>query len=362
MDAFSRADLRELLEAAAGPCVSLYMPTHRGGAEVQQAPIRLKNLLRRAEELLAADGRKAGEIREFLGEAHRLVGDTPFWRHQADGLAVFAAPGRFHRWRLPLRFEELAVCGERFHVKPLLGLLSGDGRYYVLCLSQGQVRLWRGSRQGLHPMHASGLPASLDAALLPDDTDTSRLGEVQTKETILRYCREVDRALHTALRDEQAPLVLAAVEYLHPIWREASTHPHLVPGGIVGSPDGLAAHDLHEQAWRLVAPEFQRSRAEAVERYRGMANSPRTSHDIKGIVQAASHGRVETLFAAHGHQRWGTLDTETGQVELHLDQQPGDMDLLDAAAVQTLLHGGTVYAVDFPEMPEQVLLAATYRY
>jgi hypothetical protein len=34
--------------------VSLYLPTHRTGAELRQGPIRLKNLLREATEGLAA--------------------------------------------------------------------------------------------------------------------------------------------------------------------------------------------------------------------------------------------------------------------------------------------------------------------
>jgi hypothetical protein len=362
MDAFSRADLRDLLQTSAKFCVSLYLPTHRAGAEVQQDPIRLKNLLRRAEELLAEAGLKSAEAKEILDPAQRLVNETLYWRHQSDGLAVFVGPGLFRTYRVPQRFEELAVVGERFHVKPLLGLMTGDGRYYVLSLSQTYVRLARGSRQGLQELGVSGLPDSLDAALLPDDTDAVRRGEVRAKESIQRFCREVDRALHPVLREEHAPLVLAAVDYVHPIYREANTYANLLQEGVVGSPDKTGASALHEQAWRLVEPHFHKARQEAVGRYRQMANSPRTSHEVKGVVQAAHHGRVETLFTALGHQRWGTIEEGSGQVEMHLEQQAGDVDLLDAAAAQTLLHGGKVYAVELAAMPEQVLLAAIYRY
>ena len=40
---------------------------------------------------------------------------------------------RIHR--LPLAFETLVVVANRFHVKPLLPLFMGNGRFYVLAFS-----------------------------------------------------------------------------------------------------------------------------------------------------------------------------------------------------------------------------------
>jgi len=66
-------------------------------------------------------------------------------------------------------------------------------------------------------------------------------------------------------------------------------------------------------------------------------------------------------------QQWGTFNRETGEVALHAE--PGDnqrlpdgRDLLDAAAVQTFLNGGTVYAVKAVEIPNGGILAAVFRY
>jgi hypothetical protein len=53
----------------------------------------------------------------------------------------------------------LVIVSERFHVKPLLPLLSGDGRFYVLALSQNEIRLLQGTRYSveqvdyLHPIY-----------------------------------------------------------------------------------------------------------------------------------------------------------------------------------------------------------------
>jgi len=47
---------------------------------------------------------------------------------------------------------------------------------------------------------------------------------------------------------------------------------------------------------------------------------------------------------------------------LHEEAKPGDEDLLDLAAVQTLLNGGTVYAVELEKVPDGASLAAVFRY
>jgi hypothetical protein len=47
---------------------------------------------------------------------------------------------------------------------------------------------------------------------------------------------------------------------------------------------------------------------------------------------------------------------------LHREVKPGDEDLLDFAAVHTLLNRGTVYAVELKKVPDEAPLAAVFRY
>jgi hypothetical protein len=95
MDVIRRTDLERLALRGAGPSVSLFLPTHRAGPEVQQAPIRLKNLLREATRALQADGVKAPMVHAVLAPLQRLVNDGLFWQYQSDGLALSSRPG----WR-----------------------------------------------------------------------------------------------------------------------------------------------------------------------------------------------------------------------------------------------------------------------
>lgn len=378
MDLFTRSDLKPLLEERQTHCVSVFMPTRRGGGE--QDPIRWRIHLGEAEEMLVQAGLRAPEAREQLEPARRLLDDPIFWQSQCDGLAYFLASPFERLYRLPLAFEDLVVVGPRFHVTPLLPLLGGNGRFYVLAVSRNAVRLLQGTRDAVSAVDLTGVPHDLAAALLtrqrePVRTITARptgaggpwqatshgVGVDDPKEDLLHYFQQIDRALHPVLRRDEAPLALAAVDYLQPIYRQANSYPHLVAEGVAGNPDHLSDKQLHDRAWPLVQPGFEEAQQNAASQYRELAGTGRTACDLRQIVPAAGRGEVETLFVARDTQRWGRFDPATGKVEEREHAQPGDEDLLNYAAAHTLLHDGAVYAVALEEMPDRHPAAATFR-
>jgi hypothetical protein len=371
------------------------MPAERMGKEVEQNPTRFKNLLGKAEKRLSERGVRASEAQALLEPAQMLLRDSLFWQHQSDGLALFVSQDMLRHYRLPLDFEELVVAGDRFHFKPLLPLLSGDGRFYILALSQNTLRLLQGTRYSVSEIELEDIPQSLKQVLKWDDpekrlqfhttTQTPGGERVQPavggarpaifhghgvasaddpKNYISRYFHRVDEGLVELLGGERAPLVLAGVDYLHAIYRGANTYPHLADDGIEGNPEELSAEELHEQAWGIVRSLFLADQEHAAAQHRQLAGagSEHVSNDIYRVVPAVYYGRVRTLFVATGLQRWGVFDLDLNKIELDEEAGPANEDLLDLAAVHTLLNGGTVYAVAPERLPDETALAAVFRY
>jgi hypothetical protein len=387
MDLVTRDDLRTLVEMAGEPCVSIYLPTHRVGRETQQDPIRFKNLLEQARGQLRASGVDALAVRELLAPAEKLLPNGPFWQHQSHGLAIFMAPGAFYRYRLPLDFEPLVLVGDRFHIKPLLPVFSANEPFYILALSQGELCLFQGTSYTVSEIDLEQVPGDLAEALRYDDpekqlqfhTGTRPPGGVgarpatfhgqgvsddDQKTNLLRYFQKVDQGVHVLLRDEHAPLVLAGVEYLLPIYREANTYPYLVDEGILGNPETLSAAELHRQAREIVRPSFEVEEREARSQYKALAGAEdkRASSDPATVVAAAHYGRVDTLFVGLGCHLWGTFDKRSNTVQVHDERQTGDVDLLDLAAEQVILHDGTVYVSEPAAALAQRCVAAVLRY
>ena len=404
----SREDLRTLKEEASPPCISLYLPTFRGGAETLQSPIRLKNLLRASEEQLEALGKDEaeplangfrGKSGELLAEARRLVDDAGFWQRQSDGLAVFVAPGVFRTFSVPVSFPELALVGERFHLAPLLRLLEDDGPFHVLALAQKGVRLFEATQHTIRELDLGKVPRSVQEALNYDQTEHSlqyhsvpatpqTIGsrgrpsaagqavntgrhkamfhghgvvETDAKEQVQRFIQVVDDALLAHLGARTLPLVVAAVDYELAMYRQYSKHPKLVSGGIEGNPQLLSPDQLRELAWREVRPVFLEERKRDARRYVDLAGTPKVSGDLEEVLLAGIDGRVEALFVDTSDHRWGRFDVAERNVETREGRQPGDEDLVDRAALECLFHGGTVHALT-AHTPSGGPVAAIFRY
>jgi hypothetical protein len=394
-------ELKSMLQCQGKACVSIYLPTHRTGQEVQQDPIRLKNALSKVEERLLERGLRRPEIDDMLAPARELVQDGPFWQNQADRLAVLIDTDQFRTYRLAddtlpeddqdldrdaaRDLEPLVVVGERFHIKPLLPTLRPDQRYYLLAVDLAEMRLFEGTQWGLEEIDPQSLPDSLAEALRYDDperqlqfhTSTRTPGGIgqrpatfhgqgvsdDEKENILRFFHRVDEAIQPVLQ-EGAPLVLAGVEHLLPLYREANSYSNLAREAVRLDTEALEADELHERAWPILERRFAAARREAAALYEQLAGAgdERASGELEQVVPAAYWGRIASLFIARGVQRWGSFDPDANELHLRDEGAPGDRDLLDFAAVHTLLNSGNLYLVDRVEMPGDGIVAALFRY
>lgn len=386
----SKNELRYLMVPQNGICISIVLSTHRMGVEMQSDPLKLRNAIRTVEKQLHESGPSSKEESEkLLKPVEALLDEKAFWQHEGDGLVIFRSSHLFRVYRTPLHVTDQIIISDHFYVKPLLPLLVDDGRFYVLALSQNAIRLLEGTHYNIQEIALPGaVPRSLAEALEYDDIEDNDVrhyssssgagtgkrgrraaifygqgvGIDDLKDQILRYFQQVNHGLHELLRDETAPLVLAGVEYLIPMYREANTYPHLMEQAITGNPDKLKAATLHKQAWAIVQPFFLKPEREAANRYRAAMGTGYASKAIEEVLLAAAYGRVESLFVALDQMQWGRFDAATNTLARHQEAEPGDEDLLNVAAVQTLLHDGAVYAVEQAEMPDESPIAAVYRY
>lgn len=374
--AFRAEDLQALLAPSERPCVSIYLPTHRRDPERRQDPTRYRALVGQVESRLAA-GSASRDTKRLLEPLHAL-GQDPHWEHPLDGLAVFVSPALSAAFRMPLSVPERAVVADTFHVKPLIRFLHANRRYFALALSQNAVSLYEGSSFGAGTVELRGLPKNFRDALGVPDFDRvfsghgglpgmvfhgRGPGKEETKETLLKYFRTVDRGLREYLRDERAPLVLAAVKYYHPMYRGVNTYPHLLPEGLEGNYERVNGDQIHEAAWPIVSGAFGRQVGEWVQRYRSMVGTGLASDRLEEIAPAAIGGRVRCMLAAEGETVWGMLDRATGAVTYH-ERQKGteDDDLLDDLCEESLKRGAEVYVIPRASMPTESPIAAVYRF
>jgi hypothetical protein len=273
---------------------------------------------------------------------------------------------------------ERAVIGRVFFVRPLLPVMGASGRFFLLAVSQKHAALYEGSRDGIHKLTIEMAPASLQEDLEGQEFErqsqfhsaapksTGKRGsvfygtDINQKERILHFLRTVDRTVVRLLKGQSAPLVVAALEYVFPLYKTANTYPHLLENGVGGNPDVLSPEELHAASWKLVESHLEEAKVSALDMYKKLVNTERTSSNLREILVAAERSRIRYLFVPPSGEQWGSLVLpET--VHLHSGQEPGDDELLNLAAVLTLRHEGPVYVVPPDELREGASLAAVFR-
>ncbi len=386
MDTITLSEVKQLAGQQGATAVSLYLPTHFAGEAGMQDAIRLKNLLQGAEDQLETGGLRRCDAEQFLAPAAELPTNDEFWRKRNQSLAIFLAPGLFRAYRLPAAFQESVTIHRRLHIKPLLAVADRGERFLLLVLGQNHVGFWEVTRSKIKEVSVSNLPQSKRAALNYDGADRgeqvhpamrgslSSLGKESAvfhgqggmpdtaKADVEQFFRMIDRALAPVLGQETAPLLLAGVEYLLPIYRRISSYPHLAERHLTGNCELLTDQQLHERGWELMRPYFDRPRRLVLDRVRELAGSEKTSTDVARIVPAAANGKIDTLLVDPRRDQPGAYSPLSGLATLCDAPAPGSEDLINLAVAETMLHGGSVFAADSRELPAPSPAAAVYRY
>lgn len=376
----------ELLAWRSDACVSLYVPTAVVGPATRQNPIRLKNAVAEAEDRLADRGLRSPDADAILRPARALVEAHAFWTRQGPGLAVFADRSAARVCRLDRSVGVLVTVGYRPHVKPLLATLRDDERWWTLALSQNRIRLLacgpeRGDVEDVTP---ADMPANLDEALghereephLQFHTGTRNRGTglrpamfhgqggvaEEQKDKVLRFCRVVAAHVQPILARAPAPVVLACVEWIAPLYRQAADSDLVLDAHVPGNPDATAEETLRERTRAIVEARSRAALASVVERFRVGRAHGLASSDLRAVLQASAMGRIAELLVPVGRRIWGAYDAASDRLRLLEPGVPDAEDLLDLVAVETLRQGGTVHAVEPEAMPGGDALAAVFRY
>ena len=353
--------------------VSIYLPTHRAGREVAQDPVLLRRLVANAAEEVARG--------ELLAAAARLVDDREFWAHRSAGLAVLAGPDGTTAIRLSGPTRDLAVVSDRFHLKPLVAARARRVEFDVLAMSRHSLRFVDVTGSRVVEVEVPGLPTSMSEALRWDDSEPqlqghsgSRAGGGRVTATVHgqgstsdardvdldRFLHMVDHAVADHRSGSTRPLVLAGVDDIVGVYRKLTRCAHVLDDHVAGNPDHLRAAELADLARRFVPSSA--ADAERTARESFLAGAAATVRTVEQAVIAAAAGQVASIFVPADREYWGRYRAGHHQLEEHETRGPGDHDLADVAAIETLRHGGLAFVVPASDIPGGGTAAATLRY
>ncbi len=373
MKTFSENKFKELAQINVPHCISIFIPTHRAGQEVNEKidQINLKNQVQKVAGELGYWQLGSKEIDHLLEPIHALVNDTDFWNNQSDGLAIFRNKDHFEYYTLPVLFHEFVFVSDHYYLKPMVPYLNDDGKYYLLALSLSEVKFYEGFPHQIDEVELDDLlPDKLQDVVGYDfkekhlqvrsgQTSSNQgmfhghgKGNEEEKTEIRKYFRAINDGLMKYIKNRKRPLVLAAVDYLVPLYREVNEYKNLYGEFIAGNPEHEDPVLMHEKTREMLKDYFDKERKRDIAAFEQALSNGKASFKEEDIIPAAFNQRIDTLFVKNGEEMWGIFDKASNTVKPRDVQPDFKTCLLNFASIHTLLNNGKVYLLEPDQLPE----------
>ncbi len=369
-------DLKQML-GSDGPCLSVYLslstaPAAQGAKTNSLQWKEAIGALQGKTDQWGAEGR---ELAESVADFDALTNGLEL---RGKSLAVFRSKNLFQIAFLQEATASRAELGPQFYIRPLLPELVKDKLFYLLALSQNNVRMLRCTltssdevplttgtttsfstyQDSVKPDHdqvnrTSAGPGSGSSKGAVGTTNTER----ETKDEYLHhFFKQINTGVNEILRGKTEPLVLAGVDYELSLYKRVNSYPHLSEESVHGAPNGLKAGEMHSRAIEALAKDYEKRLDKVLAEYDHKVGGG-ASNRLKDVVKAAHDGRVLHLMISDSLAPTGAFDEATDQAI-----GAGDQDLVNDAAVQTILHAGSVFVAPNKKMPNGSPAAAVFRY
>ncbi len=401
MDRLGKDEFRQLLEIEEKPAISIYMPIER--QEMTNKALRLQfrahvdDVARRLE---AVESLSPSSYQDLLARLRTMVEERTFWDRSGDGVAVFISRSFEAVYFLPVSFEDKTVVGTYFHTRPLLDHIAAPTDYWVLAVGEKEVSFWEGSPTGVEQVEIDDLPKSLQEALMleeePDQdglnyqtgtnftfggrgTDTGGGrglpspvyhghggGKEEHNAYLRRYFSEVSKGIRDYLGGAEGPVILAAVDYCHPIFKQASKLKNLAGEGIEGNVHFWNDKKIYEAAWPIAKRQIDGRIDSALEKWERAFGRGSAEMDPSMVGRRAAEGRIHMLLLGKDAQKWGKFDRNTGVIEELKDGADKEtkamaIDVYDEIAETVIQYGGDVVVIPSEQMPPDSGIGAVLR-
>ena len=354
-------DVQRIADVRAPWCVTVYGDVDawlRGNHATETAGSQI----RAAVSALRAAGASQpviDAVRERLTQVANPASRATTIDRRARTIAVFATEHDVEVFTLTSSAQPWVGVADRFLIGPLLeGALALLPPFFVLALSEKQVRLIDVTAHPARLVDTPGLPADLESTIALDLTgDRETLAHLRTSEDpkvrLREYSRAIDRVVAPALRHAGAVLVLAATEPLASIYRSETSHPLVTSSAIAGNHDGATVEALAD----LAAPIVEAHRRDTIEshltRYAELPARGLVLADLEGIARAAQEGAIETLFV--------DVDRRIG-VPAEAFESHFALDRVDEIVRHAMSSGADIVPVHADDLPTPDPVAAVLRY
>lgn len=368
--------IREIIRSS-GPCVTLLLPAYRAGEQSKPIAAIIRSDLQKAARQLVQRHVPESIKKNLLEPLEQLAEESSEGCHW--GRVIFRSPDTFRQFAVTQPIKPSIQVGGCFEITPILSELHTPPEFFLLRLSKKNVEVFRCA--GLHATRVKlpgGVPETLEEALgfkAPDHDLENRAaagssvgamhairfgtgsGREMQGAYLADFYKAVDRGIHELLGTHDAPMVLAGVDEDTVLYRSSSSYPNLLARNVHASTGASVDHDMLLEAHSIVRSDCDERAIHALLGSKERLAPARYSTSVNDILRSAAEGRVASLYIDEVARKFGAFDSVRGG-----SWKWNEEDLLNIAAVETLLQGGQAFRLPAGSIPDGAMVAAILRF
>ncbi|MGF1556289.1 AOC03_06830 family ribosome hibernation factor [Paucihalobacter sp.] len=343
-------------------CVTIVVSTHRSHPENEGDALRLKNLVKNAEERLydSFEKRFVWPIMEHLEALVEKIDH----RKNLESLLIFANKDMAEYTRLAINVTDRVIIDDTFATRDLVRAEHEQEAYYTLVLSKNEARLIEAMNDNAIAEVKGNFPYENQTLYNTDKLQRTLAGSDEN--LIKEFFNRIDKEVQTVLKAHSLPVIIIADERNLTHFMEIADRKEFYLGGItkLRGVEGAKIHHIIDQAWPEVHKLNRERNAKRMEELGKAVGSGKFLSDLNEIWNAILQGKAQTLFIKKGYFQPGIIEgNKVVPVETLEKEQPNACDdIIDEMIEQNLAFGGDTVFIEGNALEKFQNIALITRY
>lgn len=356
-----KEQLKKLASEKNSPCVTISLNTHRTHPDNANDTLKLKNLLKEAEDRVIAEFGKRSVV--SLLEKIETVADEIDVNYNLDSLHIFLSNDtqEIVKSAWPTSHEEVHIS-DSFAVRSIIKSYNRSESYLLMLLSQSGVQLYEALNDAIiQEIRNNDFPFSENQLI---NSNKERSSDSKYLDDLVReFLNKVDKALVKVHNETDLNCVVICTEDNYSRLLQVADKPSVYLGYSPVDYNKTATGQIVKQSWAIVKSHQKERRSKAIEEMKEAVAHGKVLTDLQEIFQASIDGRADLLIV-HQDFSQSVIMTSDRTFELTNDRtsQNAIDDITSNIAWEVLSKKGRVFFTTQDEIKELGNIVLRTRY
>lgn len=353
--------LKKIKDIISENCVTITLNTHRTKPDNQKDPLTLKNLVKEAEERLLANEKKR-DVWPIIDRIKNLAENIDH-SHNLESLILFVNKEMADYVRLPITLESRVVIDDTFSTRDMIRAFHLEASYYVLVLSQHNVRLIEAFKD--KAIAEAGQPFPIENTRFYSTSKAEIANAARQTSLIAEFFNQVDKEVNKVRKENPFPVIICAEESTyHEYLKIADQKQVILEAYLNRNRLDETAQAIVTEAWDILRDHLTRKNNARKAELQQSINSGRFLSDVNDIWSAILNGRIQTLFLEEGLFKPGVIKEDKIIFRSETDRSNKEVidDIFDEMILAIMNSGGDVVFLPKGELAKFQGFGAITRY